>query len=332
LETNSEASYILNRLRRLRKSESIRSLVEEVNLSLNNLMIPVFVQDGIEKPQPIESMPGIFRYPLHQINSYVGRLRAYGIRSFLIFGIPEHKDELGTGAYSENNIIVRAIDVIKKEYSEVTLAADVCLCEYTEHGHCGIIENGEVDNDATLPLLSKAAVSYAQAGADIVAPSAMMDFQVRSIRYALEDAGLKNTLIMAYSAKFASSFYGPFREAAKSKPAFGDRSGYQLDFCNAKQAMREIQQDIKEGADIIMVKPALAYLDIISRASRRFVLPIAAYNVSGEYSMIKAASLNGWIDEQKAVFETVTAIRRAGADVIITYFAEQIAKWSKGEL
>ncbi len=326
----TEWSYPIHRLRRLRRTESIRSMVRETTLTVDNLMAPIFVREGIDNVEPIESMPGIFRYPVDKVNDAIARMQKSGIKSFLLFGVPRTKDALGTQAYSENGVIVRAIERIKKEYPAVILAADVCLCEYTSHGHCGIVKNGSVDNDLTLPLLAKAAVSYAQAGADIVAPSAMMDHQVGTIRNALDDSDLKDCLIMGYSAKFASCFYGPFREAAGSRPEFGDREGYQMDFRNPKQAMREIATDINEGADIVMVKPALAYLDIIYQASKRFDVPIAAYNVSGEYSMLKAAAANGWLDEKKAIVETTMAIRRAGAGIVISYFAEQLAKWIGG--
>lgn len=319
------------RLRRLRKSETIRHLVKETTLDASCFVAPVFVRYGKNIVEPIGAMPGVNRYSVDQLGSYVARLSDAGIRAVLLFGIPESKDESGSEAYSSDGIVPRAISEIKDAVPSMLVAADVCMCEYTSHGHCGVVQqNGQVDNDATLPLLSKAAVEYARAGADIVAPSAMMDFQVAAIRSALEEAHLDETLVMGYSAKFASSFYGPFREAAGSAPSFGDRRSYQMSPGNPREAMREIEKDVNEGADIIMVKPALPYLDIINRARSRFDLPIVAYNVSGEYSMIKAAGANGWIDEKRAAMEVLTSIRRAGADIIITYFAEQAAKWFAG--
>ena len=255
------------------------------------------------------------------------RLAEARIPAVLLFGTPESKDESGSGAYAGNGVVPRAIAEIKKAAPDVLVAADVCLCEYTSHGHCGVLKDGQVDNDRTLPLLAKAAVEYARAGADMVAPSAMMDFQVSEIRSALEEARLSETLVMGYSAKFASSFYGPFREAAGSTPSFGDRRAYQMGYPNSRQAMREIEGDVREGADIVMVKPALSYLDVIAKARSRFDLPIAAYNVSGEYSAIKAAAMNGWVDERAMVMEVLTSIRRAGANMIITYFAEAAAGW-----
>jgi porphobilinogen synthase len=265
------------------------------------------------------------------LNAHVDGLAGNGIRAVLLFGIPAAKDELGTGAFASNGLIPSAVIELRKHFPSLVIAADVCLCEYTSHGHCGVIENGIVNNDATLPLLAKAAVEYAKAGADLVAPSAMMDGQVLAIRRALEESGHQDRLVMGYSAKFASSFYGPFRQAAGSTPAFGDRRGYQMNPANSREAMREIRLDVQEGADIIMVKPALSYLDVIARARSRFDLPIAAYNVSGEYSMIKAACLNGWLDERRTVLEVLTSIKRAGADIIITYFAEQAADWIREE-
>ena len=245
----------------------------------------------------------------------------------LLFGIPSTKDEMGTQAYSQSGVVPKAIREVKKRFPDLVVMADVCLCEYTSHGHCGVVQNGTVDNDRTLPLLARAAAEYAKAGADVVAPSAMMDEQVASIRSALNNSGHADTLVMGYSAKYASSFYGPFREAAGSAPSFGDRRTYQMDGANSREAMREIQADIREGADIVMVKPALAYLDVLSRARSRFDLPLAAYNVSGEYSMVRAAAAKGWVDEKRAALEILTSIRRAGADLIITYFAEQAANW-----
>lgn len=322
-----ERDKISVRLRRLRKTESIRRLVNETNLNASNFIAPVFVRYGRDTIEPVASMPGISRYSVDRVGSYVARLAEARIPAILLFGIPEFKDDVGTGAYASNGVVPTAIAEIKKAAPGLLVAADVCLCEYTSHGHCGVLKEGQVDNDKTLPLLARAAVEYARAGADIVAPSAMLDFQVSTIRTALEDAHLSETLIMGYSAKFASSFYGPFRVAAGSTPSFGDRKAYQMGSGNPRQAMREIEKDIQEGADIIMVKPALSYLDIIAKARSRFDLPIAAYNVSGEYSTIKAAALNGWVDEKAIALEVLTSIKRAGADMIITYFAEAAAGW-----
>lgn len=317
------------RLRRLRVSKPIRLLLGETDLSAPKLVAPVFVRHGEGVVEPIQAMPGVDRYTLDRLGPYVARLWESGVRSVLLFGIPATKDESGSQAYAPNGVVPSAIRAIKATYPSMVVVADVCLCEYTSHGHCGLIKDGAVDNDATLPLLARASVEYARAGADIVAPSAMMDHQVAAIRATLDIAGLDETLVMGYSAKFASSFYGPFREAAGSAPSFGDRRAYQMNGGNAREALREIQADVDEGADIIMVKPALPYLDVIARARSRFDLPLAAYNVSGEYSMIKAAASNGWLDEKKAAMEVLTSIRRSGADIIITYFAEQASGWLK---
>ncbi len=315
------------RLRRLRKTEGIRQLVRETRLDPSSFVAPIFVRYGRDLVEPVGAMPGVNRYSIDQLGSYVTRLSDAGIGAVLLFGLPESKDEVGSQAYTSDGIVPLAISEVKKAVPSMVVAADVCLCEYTSHGHCGVVQNGKVDNDRTLPLLGKAAVEYAKAGADIVAPSAMMDFQVAAIRAALEEAGLDETLVMGYSAKFASSFYGPFREAAGSAPSFGDRKAYQMSPANSREAIREIETDISEGADIVMVKPALSYLDVIVKARSRFDLPIAAYNVSGEYSMIRAAGINGWIDEKSIILEVLTSIRRAGADLLITYFAEQAAGW-----
>jgi len=322
-----ERGRVEARLRRLRRTDSIRALLRENSVHVSNLVAPVFVRDGERTVEPISSMPGVDRYSVDRVSNYVGRLMEAGKKSVILFGIPSSKDELGTEAYSSDGVVPRAIRELKTHFPSLVVAADVCLCEYTTHGHCGVIENGEVSNDRTLPLLSKAALQYARAGADILCPSSMMDGQVLAIRTTLEESNHEDRLVMSYSAKFASAFYGPFREAAGSTPAFGDRRGYQLDPANSRQAMAEIESDVKEGADIVMVKPALAYLDIIRQARDRFDLPIAAYSVSGEYSMIKAASMNGWLDERSCVLEEMASIRRAGAGIIITYFAEQVAGW-----
>lgn len=318
------------RLRRLRRAESIRRMVEETNLDPSDFVAPVFVRFGRGLVEPIDALPGVKRYTVDKVGGYASSLLDLGIRVVLLFGIPESKDENGSQAYAEDGVVPSAIKEIKKSAPSMVVAADVCLCEYTSHGHCGVVRDGKVDNDRTLPLLAKAALAYARAGADIVAPSAMMDFQVAAIRRALDAEGLDDTLVMGYSAKFASSFFGPFREAAASAPSFGDRKGYQMPPGNAREAMREIESDIREGADIVMVKPALAYLDIIRAARSRFDLPIAAYSVSGEYSMIKAAGSKGWVDEKAVALEVLTSIKRAGADIIITYFAEEAAGWLGG--
>jgi len=325
-----EQSFKLqSRLRKSRRTDSLRRIFRETRIHPDNLMAPIFVIDRSDSVEPVQSMPGVDRYSVDRLPEYVSRLRSAGIRSVLLFGVPASKDEAGTGAYSNSGVIPRAVRQLRDNFEDLVIAADVCLCEYTSHGHCGVLATGEVDNDGTLPLLAKAALQYATAGADIVAPSAMMDGQVHAIREALDHSGLNSTIVMGYSAKYASAFYGPFRFAAESKPAFGDRRAYQMDVANSREAMREIEGDVKEGADVIMVKPALAYLDVISKARARFDMPLAAYNVSGEYSMIKAASMNGWLDEKFTVYEVLTSIKRAGADLIITYFAEQGAKWAR---
>ena len=313
------------RERRLRSSKNIRELVAETSFTASNLMLPIFIISGEGKSQEIQSMPEIRRQTSDIAVDNVGKALDLGIKSFLLFGIPDAKDELGTGAYDTNGVIPLAIKMIKKEYPEAVIAADVCLCEYTSHGHCGIVKGGIIDNDSTLPLLSEAGLAYARAGADIVAPSSMMDGQVKAIRIALNEAGINDTLIMSYSSKFASALYGPFREAAGSRPAFGDRKTYQMDYRNGRQAIREIELDLREGADIVMVKPAMFYMDLISKAKDRFNIPIAAYSVSGEYSMIKGAAFNGWISENDVLMELIYSIKRAGAGIIITYYSEKIA-------
>jgi porphobilinogen synthase len=319
------------RLRRLRRTVAIREMLSESRLNVSSLVAPVFVRDGEHVVEPVEAMPGINRYSVDTVSNYVGKLADEGIKSVLLFGIPGSKDEAGTAAYSSDGVVPRAIRELKGQFHELVVAADVCLCEYTSHGHCGVLEGGAVSNARTLPLLAKAAMQYAAAGADIVCPSAMMDGQVLAIRRALDESRYEETLLMGYSAKYASSFYGPFRDAARSAPSFGDRKGYQLNPANTREAMREIDSDIKEGADIVMVKPALPYLDVISKARSMHDVPIAAYSVSGEYSMIKASSAKGWLDERGAAMEVATSIRRAGADIIITYFAEQLAVWLREE-
>jgi len=317
------------RLRRTRQNEKMRGLIRETHLNVEQLIYPVFIAEGIDSPHEIPSMPGIVQWPLKQIGREVERVAELGIPAVLLFGIPNEKDEMGSQAYASEGIIQQSIRAIKKVSPETLVITDVCLCEYTSHGHCGVIRNGDVQNDESLELLARMALSHVEAGADIVAPSDMMDGRVGAIRHVLDEHGFKGTPIMAYSAKFASGFYGPFREAAGSAPQFGDRRSYQMDPANGREALREVALDIEEGADIVMVKPALSYLDVIRQVRDRFDLPVAAYNVSGEYSMIKAAAQNGWIDEQRIVLEVLTAIRRAGADMIITYFAPEVAGWLK---
>jgi porphobilinogen synthase len=314
-------------MRRLRVNETMRNMVRETTISKNDLVYPVFIIEGENIKNPVESMPGIYQWSIDRFDEELDRIVASGIPGVLLFGIPEHKDEKGSEAYNDEGVTQRAIRHIKAKAPELLVIADVCLCEYTSHGHCGLICNHEILNDETLVLLGKMAVSMAKAGADIIAPSDMMDGRVEYIRHALDDNGFINTMIMAYSAKFASSYYSPFRDAAHSAPSFGDRKTYQMDYANGKEAVRECENDIEEGADIIMVKPALAYLDVVKDVSYRTDYPIAVYNVSGEYSMVKAASANGWIDEKRIVMENMTAMKRAGAKIIITYHALDVAKW-----
>ncbi|MDO9230058.1 MAG: porphobilinogen synthase [Syntrophales bacterium] len=313
------------RPRRLRKNENFRRMIRETTLSVDNLIYPLFVVPGAKVKKPITSMPGNFQMSVDHIVREAARMKTLGIPAVLLFGIPEKKDEVASGALAKDGIIQRAIREIKNKVPDILVITDVCLCEYTSHGHCGMIEKGEVINDLTLEVLAEQAVSHAKAGADMVAPSAMMDGQVGALREGLDEAGFDAVPIMAYSAKYASCFYGPFREAAESTPSFGDRRAYQMDPANSDEAIREITLDVAEGADIIMVKPALPYLDVIRRAKEEFDLPLAAYNVSGEFAMVKAAAQMGWIDGEQAMLESLTAIRRAGADMIITYFAPEVA-------
>jgi len=315
------------RLRRLRNSESLRQLVRETRLSSSDLTYPIFVDHRLSEREEIPSMPGIYRHPLSGLRDEIDALVDLKIPAVLLFGLPKRKDPLGTQAYASDGVVQQAVREVKKIAPQLTIATDVCLCQYTDHGHCGVVREGRIENDESVDLLSRIAVSHAEAGADIVGPSAMMDGQVGALRRALDNRGLTDTLVMAYSAKFASGFYGPFREAAESTPLWGDRRTYQMDPPNLREAMQEIQTDVDEGADIVMVKPALSYLDIIHEARVRFSLPLAAYNVSGEYSMVKAAAQRGWLDEKRITLETLTAIKRAGANVIITYFAKEVAKW-----
>ena len=313
------------RPRRLRKNENFRRMIRETKLSVDDLVYPLFVTFGKDVKKPITSMPGNFQMSIDYLVKEGQKTKDMGIPAVLLFGIPEKKDETASGAFTEDGIIQRAVREIKDKVPDILVITDLCLCEYTSHGHCGMLEGDEVDNDSTLEVLAETAVSHAKAGVDIVAPSGMMDGQVVAIREALDDAGYETLPIMAYSAKYASCFYGPFREAAESAPQFGDRKAYQMDPPNSDEAIREITLDVEEGADIIMVKPALPYLDIIRRAKEEFDLPLAAYNVSGEFSMIKAAANLGWIDGERAMMETLISIKRAGADIIITYFAQEAA-------
>src|SRR6266852_429785 len=315
------------RLRRTRQNETLRGLVRETHLAVEQLIYPLFIAEGLREPREVASMPGIMQWPLEHVGREAERISRLGIPAVLLFGIPNEKDEIGSQAYASQGVIQQAIRRLKAETPDVVVITDVCLCEYTSHGHCGVIYNGNVQNDESLQLLAQMALSHVEAGADMVAPSDMMDGRVGAIRHILDEHGYNQTPIMSYSAKYASGFYGPFREAAGSAPKFGDRRSYQMDPANVREALREIDLDIAEGADIIMVKPALAYLDVIRRVRDHCTLPLCAYNVSGEYSMIKAAAQNGWIDEQRIVMEVLTGIRRAGADMIITYFALDVAGW-----
>lgn len=321
----------MERTRRLRLNAVLRSMVRENQIHVSELIYPVFVAEGQDICNPIASMPGICQYSIDRLPEELDRVINAEIPAVLIFGIPEHKDEIGSGAYDEQGIVQKAIRFIKSEekYKHLLAIADVCLCEYTSHGHCGLVKDGVILNDETLPLLAKTAVSYAAAGADIVAPSDMMDKRVGAIRNALDENGFINVPIMAYSAKFASAFYGPFRDAAHSAPGFGDRKTYQMDPANGREAMREVEQDILEGADMIIAKPALGYMDIIRDIDQTYNRPIVAYNVSGEYSMVKAAAANGWIDEKKIVMEIMVGLKRAGAKMVITYHALDVARWLK---
>ncbi len=311
-------------MRRLRR-DNIRPIIREVKLSSDDFIVPIFVDENIKSAKPIESMPGYYRIPIEGVVDEVGDCLNLNLRAFIFFGIPSYKDEIGSSAYAKNGVIQQAVRLVKKEYPDAIVITDVCLCEYTTHGHCGIVKDGKILNDETLPILGKISVSHAEAGADVVAPSGMMDGMVKAIRDALDSAGFSDVAIMSYSAKYASNFYTPFRDAAESAYKFGDRKSYQMDFHNVREAIREIELDIKEGADIIMVKPALAYLDVIRAARENFLHPIAAYNVSGEYSMVKAAIEKGWLTED-AIYEILVAIKRAGADLIITYHAKEVAR------
>ena len=318
--------FPIYRARRLRRNANFRRLVRETKLSVDDLIMPLFIVPGTRVTNPIASMPGIAQLSIDRAVEECKAIRDLGIPGVVLFGIPEHKDAVGSDAYNDHGIIQRALAALKEQVPGLLLITDVCFCEYTDHGHCGIIKGQDVDNDATLEILVKEALSHARAGADMVAPSDMMDGRVGAIRQALDSEGFPHVPILAYAAKFASGFYGPFREAAESTPQFGDRRSYQMDPPNAEEALREVEMDIAEGADIVMVKPALPYLDIIRRVKEKFGYPVAAYNVSGEYAMIKAAALNGWLDEERVMLEALTGIKRAGADIILTYFAKDAAR------
>lgn len=321
----------MQRFRRLRSSEAMRRMVRETRLDAADFIYPIFVAEGENIKKPVDSMPTVYQYSIDRLEEILPQIADSGISGLLIFGIPAHKDARATEAYNDEGVTQRAIRYIKAKYPDLIVIADVCLCEYTDHGHCGLICGCKILNDETLPLLSAMSVSLARAGADIIAPSDMMDGRVAAIRSALDENGLSDVPIMSYSAKFASGYYSPFRDAAQSAPSFGDRKTYQMDPANGREALREIEDDISEGADMVMVKPALAYLDVLKSARERFDLPIAAYNVSGEFSMVKAAAQLGWIDERRIVLENLTAIKRAGADIIITYHALDAAEWLKEE-
>jgi porphobilinogen synthase len=320
---------LLHRPRRLRRSESLRALVRETRLAAEDFILPLFACAGEKVRREIPSMPGVHNLSVDEIAKEAAAASELGVRGVILFGLPETKDEEGSGAYHENGIVQQAIRAIRAAAPELVIMADTCLCEYTSHGHCGVVRDGQVLNDPSLKLLARTAVSQAEAGADLVAPSAMMDGQVGVIREALDDAGFDQVAIMAYAVKYASGFYGPFREAADSAPAFGDRRAYQMDAANSREAMREAELDAAEGADILMVKPATCYLDIVKTLREEFDLPVAAYHVSGEYAMIKAAAQNGWIDEERVMMETLTSIKRAGADIILTYYAREAIKLLK---
>jgi porphobilinogen synthase len=318
------------RLRRLRRTENLRRLVRETRLAVDDLIYPLFVVPGRSVRTPVPSMPGVYQLSVDELVKEAVETKALGIPAILLFGIPETKDEAGSGAYAPDGIVQRAVREVKEKAGDLVVITDVCLCEYTSHGHCGLLKGGEVENDATLELLARTALSHAQAGADVAAPSDMMDGRVAAIRGTLDENGFSHLPIMAYAAKYASGFYGPFRDAAQSAPQFGDRRSHQMDPANSDEAMREIRLDIEEGADIVMVKPALAYLDVIVRARMEFDVPLAAYSVSGEYAMIKAAAARGWLDEERIMMEALVAIKRAGADMIITYSAKDAARVLNG--
>ena len=318
-------SFPIQRMRRLRRNETLRRMVRETVLTRDDLVLPLFVVEGSGVREPVRSMPGVFRFSVDTVVNEVKEVRDWGIPAVIVFGIPERKDARGSGADDPGGIVQRAVEAIKNAEPELCTITDLCLCEYTDHGHCGIITNGDVDNDPSLERLAATALSHAQAGADVVAPSDMMDGRVAAIRHALDQGGFASLPILSYAAKFASAYYGPFRDAAESTPQFGDRRSYQMDPPNAREALREMRLDLEEGADALMVKPALPYLDVIARARQEFEVPLAAYHVSGEYAMIQAAAERGWIDGERAMDEALTAIKRAGADLILTYAAKDVA-------
>jgi porphobilinogen synthase len=320
-------TFPATRLRRLRRTQTLRDLVRETELSPSHLVQPLFVVSGSDVREPVESMPGIERFSISELVAEATDIQAAGIGAVILFGIPAAKDEAGTGAYDSEGIVQMAVRALKEAHPDLLVITDVCLCEYTSHGHCGFVRDGEVDNDVTIELLARTAISHAEAGADAVAPSDMMDGRIGAIRHQLDEEGFSETPVIAYSAKYASAFYGPFREAAESTPEFGDRRGYQMDPANALEAVREAELDLEEGADVVMVKPALPYLDVIRRVKDATGAPVAAYHVSGEYSMLKAAAERGWLDERAAAMESLVAIRRAGADMIVTYYAKDAAGW-----
>jgi porphobilinogen synthase len=314
-------------MRRLRRTRALRELVRETDLSPRHLVQPMFVVAGEGVREEVPSMPGIERYSISELVAEAAELQATGIGALILFGVPADKDEAGSGAYDPEGVIQMAVRALKEAHPDLIVMTDVCLCEYTSHGHCGIVRDGEIDNDITIELLAKTAISQADAGADVVAPSDMMDGRIGAIRSQLDEEGHANVAIIAYSAKYASAFYGPFRDAAESTPEFGDRRGYQMDPANALEGVREAKLDLEEGADVVMVKPAIPYLDVIRRVKEETGAPVGAYHVSGEYSMLKAAARNGWIDERTAVLETLTAIRRSGADLVLTYYAKEASAW-----
>ncbi len=321
----------MERTRRLRMNPHLRDMVRENHVRVDELIYPVFVKEGENICEPVPSMPGICQYSLDRLPEELDRVMEAGIPAVLLFGIPACKDEVGSGAYDLEGIVPKAIRLIRQQYGTLVVVADVCLCEYTSHGHCGLVRGEEILNDETLPLLAKASVVYAEAGADVIAPSDMMDKRVAAIRKALDERGFVNTPIMSYSAKFASAYYGPFRDAAHSAPDFGDRKTYQMDSANGREALREVEQDIREGADLIIAKPAMAYLDILKDITTNYNIPVVAYNVSGEYAMVKAAAEKGWLDEKRIVMENMIGFKRAGANMIITYHALDVAQWLKEE-
>ncbi len=322
-------SFPTQRPRRLRRSEAIRSFVRETRLTAQGLVYPMFVSPGSKVRAEVSSMPGIYQQSVDQLVEECREVESLGIPAVILFGLPEHKDERGSEAVAAHGVVQRAIEAIRRAKLNLLVITDVCLCEYTSHGHCGVVKDGVVLNDPTVEILAEQALSHARAGADIVAPSDMMDGRVAAIRRKLDEHGFADVAILSYAAKYCSGFYGPFREAAQSAPQFGDRRGYQMDPANAREALREVALDIEEGADMVMVKPALPYLDVLRMVRDRFDVPVAAYNVSGEYSMVQAAARNGWVDEQRVVVEILTAIKRAGADIVLTYHAKQAARWLK---